>query len=157
MRNASETTITGPADLLTLDQQLCFALAVASRTVIGAYKPILEPLGLTHPQYLVMLALWEREPRSLSELAEVLRLEPPTLSPLLKRLESGGFVTRQRSVDDERALAVRLTAKGRDLRTEATRVPPQVVAALGVDVDELTELHARLSAIIERIAPVGTR
>ncbi|WP_368499072.1 MarR family winged helix-turn-helix transcriptional regulator [Herbiconiux sp. A18JL235] len=147
-------TRTTDADLLQLDRQLCFALAVASRTVIGAYKPILEPMGLTHPQYLVMLALWEREPRSLSALAEVLRLEPATLSPLVKRLEAAGLVTRRRSADDERQLAVMLTDAGRALRVQAEEVPPQVVAALGVDLDELTELHSRLSAIIERIAPL---
>ncbi|GAB3606620.1 MarR family transcriptional regulator [Conyzicola nivalis] len=145
----------GP-DVLALDQQLCFALAVASRSVIGAYRPILEPLGLTHPQYLVMLALWETEPRSLTELADVLRLEPATLSPIVKRLEAGGFLTRQRSTADERQLEVRLTEAGRALRTEATRVPPQVVAALGVDVEELAELHARLTAIIGRIAPLAS-
>jgi DNA-binding MarR family transcriptional regulator len=143
-------------DLLALDQQLCFALAVASRSVIGAYRPILEPLGLTHPQYLVMLALWETEPRSLTELADVLRLEPATLSPLVKRLEAAGLLTRQRSAADERHLAVRLTEAGRALRAEATRVPPQVVAALGVDVEELSELHARLTAIIGRIAPLSS-
>jgi DNA-binding MarR family transcriptional regulator len=142
------------SDLLALDRQLCFALAVASRSVIGAYKPILEPMGLTHPQYLVMLALWESEPRSLSALAELLRLEPATLSPLVKRLEAAGFVTRERSADDERQLAVRLTSAGRALRARAEDVPPQVVAALGVDVDELMELHARLSSIIQRIAPL---
>ncbi|QJU54198.1 MarR family transcriptional regulator [Herbiconiux sp. KACC 21604] len=149
-------TATTDTDLLKLDRQLCFALAVASRSVIGAYKPILEPMGLTHPQYLVMLALWEREPRSLTALAEVLRLEPATLSPLVKRLEAAGLVTRGRSADDERQLAVMLTDAGRMLRTRAEEVPPQVVAALGVDLDELTELHARLSAIIERIAPLSS-
>ncbi|SDY52114.1 MarR family winged helix-turn-helix transcriptional regulator [Herbiconiux ginsengi] len=141
-------------DLLALDRQLCFALAVASRSVIGAYKPILEPMGLTHPQYLVMLALWESEPRSLSALAELLRLEPATLSPLVKRLEAAGLVTRERSADDERQLAVRLTSEGRALRAKAEDVPPQVVAALGVDIDELMELHARLTSIIQRIAPL---
>ncbi|MGA1836154.1 MarR family transcriptional regulator [Herbiconiux sp. 11R-BC] len=141
-------------DLLALDRQLCFALAVASRSVIGAYKPILEPMGLTHPQYLVMLALWERDPRSLTELAEVLRLEPATLSPLVKRLEAAGLVTRQRAAGDERQLAVTLTPEGRALRASAEQVPPQVVAALGVDLDELTELHTRLTKIIERIAPL---
>ncbi len=142
------------SDLLALDRQLCFALAVASRSVIGAYKPILEPMGLTHPQYLVMLALWERDPRSLTELAEALRLEPATLSPLVKRLEAAGLVTRQRAAGDERQLAVTLTPEGRALRASAERVPPQVVAALGVDLDELTELHSRLTKIIERIAPL---
>ncbi|MFB2580778.1 MarR family winged helix-turn-helix transcriptional regulator [Herbiconiux sp. P15] len=141
-------------DPLALDRQLCFALAVASRSVIGAYKPILEPLGLTHPQYLVMLALWERAPRSLSDVANVLRLEPATLSPLVKRLEAAGLVTRQRAAADERRLELRLTASGEALRQEAEQVPPQVVAALGVDLAELLELQTRLSAIIERVAPV---
>ncbi|MFB2554257.1 MarR family winged helix-turn-helix transcriptional regulator [Herbiconiux liangxiaofengii] len=141
-------------DLLALDRQLCFALAVASRSVIGAYKPILEPLGLTHPQYLVMLALWEKEPRSLSDVAAVLRLEPATLSPLVKRLESAGLVTRERSVQDERQLALRLTPEGRRLREQAEQVPPQVIEALGVDLDELLDLQSRLTAVIARIAPL---
>ncbi len=150
------TTEATPAgsDLLKLDRQLCFALAVASRTVIGAYKPILDPLGLTHPQYLVMLALWEREPRSLGDLAAALRLEPATLSPLVKRLEAAGLVTRERSATDERQLAVRLTESGRELRDRAEEVPPQVIRALGVDVDELVELQSRLTSIIDRIAPL---
>lgn len=143
-------------DVLSLDRQLCFALAVASRSVIGAYRPILEPMGLTHPQYLVMLALWDCEPRSLSELAEVLYLEPATLSPLVKRLAAAGFVTRERSQDDERQLAVQLTPAGRELRASAQGVPPRVVAALGIDIDELVELHARLAKVIERIAPLGS-
>jgi DNA-binding MarR family transcriptional regulator len=145
-----------PVDLLSLDRQLCFALAVASRSVIGAYKPILEPMGLTHPQYLVMLVLWEGEPSSLSRLAALLRLEPATLSPLIKRLEAAGLVTRERSTDDERQLAVRLTESGRALRSSAERVPTQVVTALGIDIDELLELQARLTAIIERIAPLSS-
>jgi DNA-binding MarR family transcriptional regulator len=147
-------TTAADTDLLALDRQLCFALAVASRSVIGAYKPILEPMGVTHPQYLVMLALWEREPRSLGDLAAALRLEPATLSPLVKRLEVAGLVTRERSAADERQLAVRLTPDGRALRSRAEQVPPQVVEALGVDLDELTELHTRLTAIIDRIAPL---
>ena len=145
---------TADLDLLALDRQLCFALAVASRSVIGAYKPVLEPLGLTHPQYLVMLALWERAPRSLSDVAGVLRLEPATLSPLVKRLESAGLVTRERAADDERRLDLRLTPAGERLREEAERVPPQVVAALGVELEELLELQARLSTLIARVAPL---
>lgn len=141
-------------DLLALDRQLCFALAVASRSVIGAYRPILEPLGLTHPQYLVMLALWETAPRSLSDVATVLRLEPATLSPLVKRLEAAGLVTRERAADDERRLELRLTTEGERLRSRAEEVPPQVVAALGVELDELLELQARLTAVIDRVAPL---
>ncbi|GAA1825789.1 MarR family winged helix-turn-helix transcriptional regulator [Agromyces salentinus] len=141
------------ADPLALERQLCFALAVASRLVIGTYKPILEPMGLTHPQYLVMLALWEQEPRALSEVARLVRLEPATLSPLVKRLEAAGFVTRERSSHDERQLALRLTPEGRRLRQQAERVPEQVVAALGVEVAELAHLHAELSSLIGRISP----
>ncbi|WP_165068769.1 MarR family winged helix-turn-helix transcriptional regulator [Marisediminicola senii] len=149
-RPDSDVTIDDP---LSLDQQVCFALSVASRLVVGAYTPVLKPLGLTHPQYLVMLALWEKEPRSLSELANALRLEPPTLSPLLKRLEAAGFITRQRSVDDERNLAVRLTTSGRELRAQAIAVPPQVVAALGAEERDLTDLLARLTGLIQQISP----
>jgi DNA-binding MarR family transcriptional regulator len=141
-------------DPLALDRQLCFALAVASRSVIGAYRPILEPMGLTHPQYLVMLALWETAPRSLSDVATVLRLEPATLSPLVKRLEAAGLVTRERAAGDERRLELRLTAAGERLRSRAEEVPPQVVAALGVELDELLELQARLTAVIDRVAPL---
>src|SRR6476660_3659801 len=93
-------------DLLALDRQVCFALAVASRNVIGLYRPLLEPMGLTHPQYLVMLALWEQSPLKVSDLARRLSLEPATLSPLLKRLELSGMVTRDRDPHDDRALAV---------------------------------------------------
>ncbi|MGI9824232.1 MarR family winged helix-turn-helix transcriptional regulator [Agromyces sp. Marseille-Q5079] len=140
-------------DPLALERQLCFALAVASRLVIGTYKPILEPMGLTHPQYLVMLALWEQEPRALNEIARLVRLEPATLSPLVKRLEAAGYVTRERSSRDERQLELRLTSEGRRLRERAERVPEQVVAALGVEVDDLMHLHGELSALIQRVSP----
>ena len=138
----------GP-DLLALDRQVCFALAVASRTVISLYRPLLEPMGLTHPQYLVMLALWEAEPLRVSELAGRLSLEPATLSPLLKRLEAGGLVVRRRDPHDERAVAVTLTMAGRALRTEAERIPPAVVARLGMELPELEELRDRLTSVIE--------
>lgn len=152
MERDTTAELSGP-DVLLLERQLCFALAVTSRSVISAYRPILEPLGITHPQYLVMLTLWERQPRSLREIAVTLRLEPATLSPLVKRLEAAGLVARERSSTDERQLALRLTPKGEALRREAEQVPGKVVAALGVDVDELVELHSRLTSILGRIAP----
>ena len=99
-------------DLLLLDNQLCFALVTAARNVVALYRPVLEPLGLTHPQYLVMLALWERSPRSLGELADALAMEPATLSPLVKRLEAQGRITRARRVGDERVLDIALTDEG---------------------------------------------
>lgn len=141
------TNATG-LDPLALDRQVCFALAAASRSVIGLYRPVLEPMGLTHPQYLVMLALWERSPRTVRDLGEALYLEPATLSPLLKRLEAAGLVTRARSAKDDRALDVELTATGRALRTEAEKVPGQIVNRLGMGVAELEEIRDGLTRLL---------
>ncbi|MGO4534959.1 MarR family winged helix-turn-helix transcriptional regulator [Leifsonia sp. 2MCAF36] len=135
-------------DVLALENQVCFGLAVAARSVIALYRPVLEPLSLTHPQYLVMLALWEQEPRSVKNLSDALALEPATLSPLLKRLEVTGYVERRRSVADERALEVRLTESGRALRAEAEKIPPRIVERLGLPVSELAKLRENLQAII---------
>lgn len=132
-------------DALTLDNQVCFALVTAARNVVSIYRPILEPLGLTHPQYLVMLALWESAPRSLGELAEELALEPATVSPLVKRLEAQGRVTRSRREGDERTLDIGLTDEGRDLRHHALQVPVRVMARVGMTVDELTALRDSLA------------
>ncbi len=118
-------------DLLKLDNQVCFAIVTAARNVVAIYRPVLEPLGLTHPQYLVMLALWERAPRSLRDLAEELAMEPATLSPLVKRLEAQGRVTRTRRHDDERVLDIDLTEAGAALRDEARRVPAQIMQRVG--------------------------
>jgi DNA-binding MarR family transcriptional regulator len=134
---------------LALDRQVCFALAVASRTVIGLYRPLLEPMGLTHPQYLVLLALWEEAPLKVSELSRRLSLEPATLSPLVKRLEANGLVRRDRDPHDDRALAVTLTARGAALRAEAERIPPAVLDRLGMDVADLEELRDGLSRLID--------
>ena len=135
-------------DPLALDRQVCFALAAASRSVIGLYRPVLEPLGLTHPQYLVMLALWERSPRTVRDLGETLLLEPATLSPLLKRLEASGLLTRKRSAVDERTLDVQLTAAGRALRDEAEKVPAKIVSRLGMQVSELERIRDDLTTLI---------
>ncbi|WAL69468.1 MarR family transcriptional regulator [Amycolatopsis cynarae] len=142
------TTVDLGEDPLALDRQVCFALSVASRSVIAIYRPLLKPHGLTHPQYLVLLALWERAPRTVKDLCQALRAEPATLSPLLKRLESLGYVTRTRNRADERALSVDLTAAGRELRKEAEKIPYQVVAKLGMDVAELEALHKVLGRVI---------
>lgn len=135
-------------DALALDRQVCFALAAASRSVIGLYRPVLEPMGLTHPQYLVMLALWERSPRTVRDIGEALYLEPATLSPLLKRLEAGGLLTRARNPLDERSLDVELTATGRTLRAQAEQVPGQIVARLGMDVAELERIRDGLTTLL---------
>jgi DNA-binding MarR family transcriptional regulator len=135
-------------DVLALENQVCFALAVASRSVIALYRPVLEPLGLTHPQYLVMLALWQQDPRSVKDLGSALQLEPATLSPLLKRLEASGLIDRRRSVSDERRLDVTLTDAGRELRSRAEGIPQAMVERLGMPVSELQALQASLAAII---------
>jgi DNA-binding MarR family transcriptional regulator len=140
-------------DPLALDRQVCFALAVATREIVGLYRPVLEPLKLTHPQYLVMLALWERDCRSLRDLADTLALDPGTVSPLVKRMEAAGLVRRERDPHDERLLAVTLTPAARALRRKATRVPEQIVARLGLPVADLENLHAVLQALIS--AAVG--
>jgi len=136
-------------DPLALEHQVCFALAVASRTVISTYRPLLEPMGLTHPQYLVMLALWQRQPLRVADLSRLLQLDPGTLSPLLKRLEAIGYVRRERDPNDERALAVVLTERGRDLRREAEKIPPAVVERLGMPYERLMELRDRLDEVID--------
>jgi len=139
---------TTDADPLALDRQVCFALAVASRTVISVYRPVLEKLGLTHPQYLVMLALWEQSPRTVRDISEALMLEPATLSPLLRRLETNGLLTRTKSIADERALDVALTPAGRALRAEAERVPGTIVEKLGMDIAELERTRDALTRMI---------
>ncbi|MEO7059446.1 MAG: MarR family transcriptional regulator [Lapillicoccus sp.] len=146
---------TSPDDLLKLDQQVCYALAVAARNVIGLYRPVLEPLGLTHPQYLVMLALWERSPLTLTEISRLLSVEPATVSPLVKRLEASGRVTRGRHPHDDRALAITLTPSGAALRQRALGVPPQIIERLQMRVDELRDLHTSLTRVIDATTEVG--
>jgi MarR family transcriptional regulator, organic hydroperoxide resistance regulator len=140
-------------DPLALDRQVCFALSVASRSVIAIYRPLLEPHGLTHPQYLVMLALWEKSPRSVREIGQTLRHDPATLSPMLKRLEALGYLVRRRVATDERQLAVELTDAGHALRAEAVKIPYQVVERLGMELPELEALHTALSRVIAATRP----
>lgn len=137
-------------ELLRLENQLCFALVTAARNVVAIYRPILEPLGLTHPQYLVMLALWERAPRTLNDLAAELAMEPATASPLVKRLEAEGLIARERSVQDERRLEITLTAAGAALRSRALDVPHQVMAAVGMGADEIATLREGLGSFVGR-------
>jgi MarR family transcriptional regulator, organic hydroperoxide resistance regulator len=144
------------ADPLALEQQVCFALSVAARGVVAVYRPLLEPMGLTHPQYLVMLALWQQAPLSVRELSGLLQLDPGTLSPLLKRLEASGYLRRERDPADERSLAVTLTPAGKALRARAEQIPPAVVARLGMPIEELRRLHASLTQVIAAARPVPT-
>lgn len=147
--------MTTTANPLALESQVCFALSVAARSVISAYRPVLEPVGLTHPQYLVMLALWEHGPVSVRRLSDLLALEPATVSPLLKRLEALGYVTRGRSSRDERVLEVALTDAGRELRSYAETIPGTMMQRLGMDADELRELHATMTKLIAAARPAG--
>jgi DNA-binding MarR family transcriptional regulator len=137
-----------PTDPLALEHQVCYALSVAARNVVAVYRPFLEPMGLTHPQYLVMLALWQHGPLSVKRLSGLLQLDPGTLSPLVKRLEAGGLVRRDRDPRDERALAIALTPAGRALREQAEQIPADIVERLGMDMSELTSLHAALTRVI---------
>ncbi|MFC8047319.1 MarR family winged helix-turn-helix transcriptional regulator [Nocardia sp. NPDC057353] len=146
--------MTAVDDPLRLDRQVCFALAVANRSVLAVYRPLLEPLGLTHPQYLVMLALWGEAPMSVKAIAEALQLDSATLSPLLKRLAAAGLISRGRDPRDERSLVIDLTAAGRELRTRAEQIPPAVVRRLGVSLADLEELHAVLTRV--NAAALGT-
>ena len=136
-------------DRLTLDQQVCFTLAVAAREVVSLYRPLLAPLGLTHPQYLVMVTLWETgHPISIKQLSKLLKLEAPTLSPLLKRLQHAGLVERHRDPADERSLQISLTDHGRDLRAQAVSVPAAIIERLGMSVKELETLQDVLTDVI---------
>lgn len=137
-----------PDEGLMLERQLCFALSVASRTVIAAYRPVLERLNLTHPQYLVMLALWEKSPRSVREISDALAMEPATLSPMLKRLEANGLVTRERVAGNERTLAVGLTPQGRELRSQALSVPGTMMEKLGLTREQAAHLNALMREVI---------
>lgn len=148
--------LTAPeTDPLSLEQQVCFALSVTNRAVLAVYRPLLEPLGLTHPQYLVMLTLWDhhkaatgqRKPLSVKDIATTLQMDSATLSPMLKRLEALSLITRTRSAVDERSTDVKLTDDGIALRRRAVKIPPAVVARLGVDMGELQRLHRVLTRI----------
>lgn len=141
------TTASSSPDWLALDQQLCFALYSASHAMTRAYQPLLTPLGLTYPQYLVMLVLWEQDEPTVTQLGERLSLDSGTLTPLLKRLESAGHLRRERDPEDERRVRVHLTDHGRALRGLAVGIPPAVMAATGCGLDELRSLVQRLKTL----------
>lgn len=134
-------------DFLRLDQQICFSLNAASRAFGGVYRVVLKDLGLTYPQYLVMLVLWEHGELPVKKVGEHLRLDSGTLSPLLKRLETAGLVRRERSARDERSVVVGLTDEGTAMREQALRVPRRIAAATTFELDEILELRARLDKL----------
>jgi len=135
------------ADALQLDSQLCFALYAASRAVVQAYQPLLEPLGVTYPQYLVMMVLWESDGLSVKQLGERLQLDSGTLTPLLKRLEARELVSRRRSRDDERVVEIHLTAGGRALRKKATSIPRALLCRTQLSLEHLARLRGELQQL----------
>jgi DNA-binding MarR family transcriptional regulator len=141
-----------PEQALALDHQLCFALYSASLAMTKLYKPLLDAIGLTYPQYIAMLALWEADGPSVSQLGARLRLDSGTLTPLLKRLESAGLVERRRAADDERRVHIHLTTAGRRLRQRAVAIPACVLDASGCSLDGLVRLTGELQALRDRIA-----
>ncbi len=134
-------------DWLQLDQQLCFALYSSSLAMTKLYKPLLAPLGITYPQYLAFLVLWERDGLTVGELGERLFLDSGTLTPLLKRMQASGWLIRERAADDERRVIVTLSPEGRALRQKAKRVPLQLAEASRCDVTELASLTQRLQQL----------
>lgn len=134
-------------DYLRLEQQICFSLQAASRAFGGVYRVVLKDLGLTYPQYLAMLVLWEHGALPVKKIGEYLRLDSGTLSPLLKRLDAAGLVRRERSTDDERSVTVRLTEDGTALRERALQVPRRISAATGLGLDEINDLRTRLDRL----------
>lgn len=146
----TRTAITSNA-ALQLDHQLCFALYSASLAMTKLYKPLLEELGLTYPQYLALLALWEQDGLTVSELGQRLFLDSGTLTPLLKRMETAGWLTRLRDTADERRVLIRLTTEGRALKTRARRIPGCVLQAAHCHVDEVQTLTRQVQALRDRL------
>jgi DNA-binding MarR family transcriptional regulator len=144
------------SDLLRLDSQLCFLLYATTRAVTQAYAPLLEPLGLTYPQYLVMLVLWEEQEATLSRIGERLQLDSGTLTPLIKRMETAGLVVRERSREDERVLKVRLSSDGRRLRARATGVPVQMFCQAGLSISSADRLATDLRRVLESVRNAAT-
>ncbi|HEV7777238.1 MAG TPA: MarR family transcriptional regulator [Luteibacter sp.] len=134
-----------------LDEQLCFALYAASRAMTARYRPLLDALGLTYPQYLAMLVLWERDGLSVGDLGERLQLDSGTLTPLLKRLEAAGLVLRTRRPSDERSVDIRLTAEGQALRTQAAAIPERLLCHTDLIPEELFRLRDELKALTARL------
>jgi DNA-binding MarR family transcriptional regulator len=145
MTKASDGTRT--RDALRLDNQLCFAVYAAAHAFYATSKPLLQPLGLTYPQYLVMLALWQKDGVTVSGLGHRLGLDSGTLTPLLKRLEAAGLVGRLRDAADERQVRITLTAAGRALKQKARSIPQQLLCASGLAPNDLGTLRSRLESL----------
>lgn len=135
-------------DPLKLENQLCFPLYAAAKEVVKRYRPYLEPLGLTYTQYIAMMVLWEHKEITVSKMGKLLLLDSGTLTPMLKKMESAGLLTRKRSKEDERELVVTITQKGIDLRKEAVRIPGKMASCVALDIEEAVQLKTLLSKLI---------
>jgi DNA-binding MarR family transcriptional regulator len=141
-----------PSPSVALDDQLCFALYAASRAVTARYRPMLDELGITYPQYLVLMLLWEEDGQTVGQLGSRLALDSGTLSPLLKRLTAAGLVSRHRRADDERSVSIRLTEAGRALEAPACTISAEMIGALALGQAEFAELKGQLRLITDRVA-----
>jgi MarR family transcriptional regulator, organic hydroperoxide resistance regulator len=140
-----------PPPSAVLEDQLCFALYAASRAMTARYRPLLDAIGLTYPQYLVMMLLWEEDNQTVGQLGARLSLDSGTLSPLLKRLTTAGLVTRHRRVEDERSVAIALTDAGRALREKADAISEEIICVLDLDRADFADLKAKLNLVTERV------
>ena len=156
MSDSGQADSAAPRGSLLLDDQLCFALYAASRAVTQFYRPLLDELGLTYPQYLVMLLLWERGEMTVGDLADSLQLDHGTLSPLLKRLAAAGLVERRRAADDERFVHITLTEDGQKLKRRARPICQAAVDAYGLDERRFTELRSELRGVIDSVSARGS-
>jgi len=138
-------------DLLKLDKQLCFSVYVLHREIMQAYRPILNEIGLTYPQYITMMALWEKDDLTVNQLGEILQLDNGTLTPLLKRLESKSYLTRTRSKDDERVVKIQLTEKGYQLKEKASCIPMQILESLQLSVEDMQQLKSLSDKVVNKI------
>jgi MarR family transcriptional regulator, organic hydroperoxide resistance regulator len=143
------------ADVLRLEDQLCFALYAASRAMTAAYAPLLDQLDLTYPQYLALLVLWADDGQRVSQIGDRLHLDSATLTPLLKRLEARGLIERRRSTTDERVVEIFLTAEGKRLKRRCSDIPLAVFGKSGLSLAELTRLRGTLQELTERLRQDG--
>lgn len=142
-------------ELLKLDNQLCFSIYAASRAITRAYRPLLEPLGLTYPQYLVLLILWEKDGQSVNEIGRRLYLDSGTLTPLLKRMEQSGFIVRARSAHDERKVEIRLGSRGTELRNHALAIPEALIETSHLDEGEARRTKVMVDQILAKMLECG--
>lgn len=149
MFDAMETTQV--PERLKLDNQLCFSIYAASRAITRAYRSLLDPLGLTYPQYLVLLTLWEKDGQTVNEIGQRLYLDSGTLTPLLKRMEQSGYIVREKVKDDERKVVVRLGDKGTHLRNHAVRIPESLIKASHIDDDESRRTKVMVDQVLSKM------